>query len=233
MKHWKKLAMTAGAIGALGVAGSFGTFSAFTAADAKDVSVSSGTLKISGTFNLPDLTNLGTRESGWNCNSATGQPTGTSECWFGPDGKKPGEIIVTNTGSLPQDVYFDFDGPGGDAANPAATSSTNPLAESIIVDSSTTSDFTGPGDVASRLWIVNRRGPTKMFTLNAGDTAHFYYRFWLRESAPGQYANGDNELQGRSLNEHVTISAVEVGRDDLQIPQVVVGGTPRNWDFGA
>ncbi|HEY3020689.1 MAG TPA: hypothetical protein VGJ32_10870 [Solirubrobacteraceae bacterium] len=223
MKNLTKIGATVAAVGALGVAGSFGTFSAFTAAaPSHAVPVHSGTIKVDNEFALPDLTNLGTRDTEYNCNRDTGLPGTTekpntgSECWAGSNGKSAGHITVTNTGSLAQDVYIDFDGPGvADVSSPNVENS-NPLASNIIVDSSMDPDFTTLGWEATRLFRMNAAGPVKYFTLAAGEAKTVYFRAWLRERLAGAYPGGDNEMQDRSIdNEKVTVSAIEVGRTDL------------------
>jgi predicted ribosomally synthesized peptide with SipW-like signal peptide len=221
MKSWSKLAMTAGAIGAIGVAGSFGTFAAFTASESKSDTITSGTIKVQNDFALPDWQNLGTADTIW--------PGGTTT----PAYKKAGHITVKNTGSLAQDVYIDFDGPGVEDATSPNVESSDVLASNIIVDSSTSADYSTPGDDATRLYKLNRRGPTKVFTLEPGVEKTLFFRAFLRERAPGVYAGGDNEMQDKTLNEKVTVSAVEVGRDDVA-GQPVVGGPDdgKNYDYG-
>lgn len=251
MKQWSKLAMTAGAIGVIGVAGSFGTYSAFTAQSApKTVDVHSGTIKVDNQFALPDLTNLGTRDTSWNCDGNTGLPAAgkTSECWggAGPDAsKKAGFIQVQNTGSLPQDVYIDFDGVGKTGVTSPNLESGDVLADNIIIDSSEDEDFSTIGWAGTRLWVINRAGPTKYATLAPGEVKRFYFRAHLRERFPGVYAGGDNEMQDKTLSipETVTVSAVEAGRDDLLAPVVTPGneqGITQNpaddgkrYDYGA
>ena len=219
MKNWKKLAMTAGAVGALGVAGSFGTFSAFTDVHtAKTIAVTSGTLKVSDDFSNIDFTNLGTRDTLYNCNKDTGLPatpsapdTG-SECWAGNNDKHAGTITVTNTGSLPQDVYFDFDGPV--QKDPSQDRSLNEFAENVIVDSSDTSAFLpNTGYTAYRIWKLNNSGPRKWISnLAPGASQTIHFRAYLREPVE----RNDNTLQNQSLaGEQVTVSGVEVGRTDI------------------
>src|SRR4051812_2518612 len=139
MKNITKIGATAAAIGALGVAGSFGTFAAFTdAGTPQAVAVHSGTIKVQKDFALPGLNNLGTRDTTFTCDKDTGLPggTGASECAAGSAGKSAGSITVKNVGSLPQDVYIDFDGPGvADVSSPNVENS-NPLASNLILDSS-------------------------------------------------------------------------------------------------
>jgi predicted ribosomally synthesized peptide with SipW-like signal peptide len=214
----KKLALTAGAIGALGMAGSFGTFAAFTATETHTPTVSSGTIKVLNKFELPSLANLGTRETTFTCNGGTGlAPTGTqsggSECHAGADGKKAGYITVENTGTLPQDVYIDFDGPGvADATSPNVESS-NVLASNIIVDSSFDENFATLGWAATRLFVMNRAAPAKYFTLQPDTEKTVYFRAWLRERAAGQYPLGDNEMQNKQITDQkVIVTAVEEGR---------------------
>jgi predicted ribosomally synthesized peptide with SipW-like signal peptide len=214
----KKLALTAGAVAALGMAGSFGTFAAFTATETNTPAVTSGTIKVLNNFELPSLANLGTRETTFTCNGGTGlAPTGTqsggSECHAGADGKRAGEITVKNTGSLAQDVYIDFDGPGvADATSPNVESS-DVLASNIIVDSSFDEDFTTLGWAATRLFVMNRAAPAKYFTLEPGAEETVYFRAWLRERAAGQYPLGDNEMQDKTIaNQKVIVTAVEAGR---------------------
>jgi hypothetical protein len=249
MKQWSKLAMTAGAIGVIGVAGSFGTYSAFTAQNApKTVDVHSGTIKVDNNFQLPDLTNLGTRDTTWNCDGNTGRPTGSSECWggTGPDAsKRAGYIDVQNTGSLPQDVYVDFDGVGKTGVTSPNLESGDVIADNLIIDSSYDSDFSTVGDAGTRLWVLNRRGPSLVATLQPGQAKRIYYRAHLRERFPGIYPGGDNEMQDKALSipETVTVSAVEAGRDDLLVPAVTPGNEqgitkdPRDdgkrYDYGA
>ena len=56
------------------------------------------------------------------------------------------------------------------------------------------------GDVATRLWMLNRRGPSPVMTLNPGQSGRVYYRFWLRE----RFGGNDNSMQDLSIpNEKV------------------------------
>jgi hypothetical protein len=221
-----KLMLTAGAVGALGIAGSFGTFAAFTDVNpATTVPVTSGTIKVANNFQLPDLTNLGTRDTTWNCNSDNGttSPTGgSSECFGGDNGKRAGSIRVENTGTLPQDVYLDFDGVGNWGVSSPNVESGDVLADNIIIDSSFDSNFGTLLNAGTRLWVVNREGPAKVATLDVGQSKTIYFRAHLRERFPGTYPGGDNEMQGKTLSkpEKVTVSAVEVGRDDLLAPVI-------------
>jgi hypothetical protein len=218
MNNWTKVAATAAAIGALGVAGSYGTFATFTdPGSTKDVSVTSGTIKVSNNFQLPSLQNLGTRKTAWNCDGDTGLPVadGTKQCFAGAD-QNAGYIEVTNTGSLDQDVYVDFDGPAAtDVTSPNAENS-NPLASNIIINSSLDPDFSTLGWAGIRLFRINAAGPWKAMTIPAGESKKIYFQAHLRERFPGEYALGDNEMQGKILEgEKVTVSAIEVGRTDL------------------
>jgi hypothetical protein len=217
MKNWNKLAMTAGAIAAIGAAGSFGTFSAFTDSGSKDIPVSSGTLKIQNDFSLPSLENLGTRETKWNCDGDTGLPIvgGTKECFAGTD-QNAGRISVKNVGTLPQDVYIDFDGPGvADVSSPNVENS-NPLASNIIINSSLDADFAHLGWAGIRLFKLNAAGPWPVFTLQPNEEKTVYFQAHLRERFPGEYAAGDNAMQNLTIpNEKVTVSAIDAGQTDL------------------
>ena len=225
MKNWSKLAMSAGAIGVIGVAGSFGTFSAFTAAQTKTDTITTGTIRVSNDFQLPDWHNLGTSPT-----DRVGHAGGTTT----PEYKKAGSITVKNTGSLAQDVYLDFDGPGVEDQTSPNLGSTDVLADNIIMDSSLDADFSALGDEDTRLYKVNRRGPSEIFAnLQPGEQKTIYFRVYLRERLVNEYPLGDNEMQNKSINEKITVSAVEAGRDDLQIPSVNdASGNPQNWDFG-
>jgi len=221
MKNITKLGATAAAIGALGVAGSFGTFSAFTDAQTKDVAVTSGTLKVTNDFQLPKFENLGTRETTYTCDKDTGLPggTGASECAAGDAGKSAGHITVTNTGSLPQDVYIDFDGPAAtDVSSPNAENS-NVLASNIIMDSSNDANFTTLGWVATRLFKFNNSGPLPYIqNLEPGHSQTVYFRAWLRERQAGVYALGDNEMQNKSITgEKITVTGIETGHSDISM----------------
>jgi hypothetical protein len=244
MKNWSKLAMSAGAIGVIGVAGSFGTFSAFTAANPSHaVNVASGTIEVSNDFQLPDLSNLGTRDTTWSCNGDTGVAAGTSECFGGVGedaSKSAGSIVVENTGSLPQDVYVDFDGVGKTGVASPNLESGDVLADNIIIDSSTNAHFDTRIDAGTRLWVINRAGPRKFLTLQPGESQRIYFRAHLRERSSVNpdgspvYPDGDNAMQGQHLSipEKVTVSAVEVGRDDLLAP-VIQPGQQQGYNGGS
>ena len=235
-----KLILTAGAVGAIGIAGSFGTFAAFTDVNPSEtVNVASGTLEVDNNFALPDLTKLGTRDTTWTCNSTDGtaSPAGSSQCFGGDADKRAGSITVTNTGSLPQDVYLDFDGVGKIGVTSPNAESGDVLADNIIIDSAFDENFTTPGHRGTRLWVINRGGPAQYATLQPNDSTTIYFRAHLRERFAGQYAGGDNELQNKTLSipQKVTVSATEVGRDDLLAPLVTLDtslGVPKSADVG-
>jgi hypothetical protein len=240
---YKKALLTVGAVGVLGTVGSFGTFAAFTDTNpSTTVPVRSGTIIVDNQFDLPDLTNLGTRDTTFTCPGATGTNpgTGSSECWggVGPDAsKRAGFIKVENTGSLPQDVYVDFDGVGKIGTTSPNVESGDPIADNLIIDSSFDPNFGTLGHAATRLWVINRAGPTKYATLQPGQSQTIYFRAHLRERIAGVYAGGDNELQDKvlSIPQKVTVSAVEVGRDDLLAPAITAGtdqGFPLGTDLG-
>jgi len=216
MRNWKKLAMTAGAIGAIGAAGSFGTFSAFTDAQTQDIPVSSGTLKVDNNFQLPSLANLGTRETKWNCDGNTGLPVdgGTKECFAGSD-QNSGSITVKNVGSLPQDVYIDFDGPAAEDVSSPNVENSNPLASNIILNTSLDADFSQLGWAGIRLYRLNNAGPWKAFSLAAGDEKTIYFQAHLRERSPGVYTGGDNAMQNLTIpDEKVTVTAIDPNQTD-------------------
>jgi hypothetical protein len=205
--QFKKALLTAGAVGVLGTAGTFGTFAAFTATDAKDLTVTSGTVQIENTVDFASLANLGTSDQ------SMGTLTNADHTALD---KQTGSITIKNTGSLPQDFYIDFDGPGVADQTSPNVGSTNLLAENIKVDTSGDA-FTTQWDDGTRLWQLNRRGLTRYFAnVPAGESRTLSLKYWLRERVPTEYAGGDNEMQGLSLsNEKVTVKAIEAGADDF------------------
>lgn len=231
---YKKALLTVGAVGVLGTAGSFGTFAAFTDTNntPQTFTAGAGTLIVDNDFDLPDLTELGTREtSAYNCNRTTGLPgtpefpnTG-SECWAGSTGKRAGSITITNAGTVPQDVYLDFDGP---------IAADNLLAENIIIDTSDADTFLPEtGHTATRLRTINNAGPTlSVQNLAAGATKTIHFRAWLRER-PAAIVNGDNLMQDLEITEKITVGGIEVGRDDLLTPLITTGAdTGKRLDYG-
>ena len=215
--QFKKALLTAGAVGVLGTAGTFGTFAAFTATDAKDLTVTSGTVKIDNNVDFASLANLSTADL------SVGTLAGADHS---ATPKETGTITITNTGSLPQDFYIDFDGPGVQDMTSPNTGSTNLLAENIKVDTSG-DNFTTQWDDGTRLWQLNRRGLTKYFSaVPPNESRTLSLKYWLRERAVSEYPGGDNEMQGKTLSgEKVTVKAIEAGADDF------AGET--GYDYGA
>ena len=213
---FKKAILTAGAVGVLGTAGTFGTFAAFTASDAKDLTVTSGTVKIENTVDFASLANLGTSDL------SMGTLTGADQT---ATNKKTGSITIKNTGSLPQDFYIDFDGPGQQDMSSPNTGNLDVLAENIKVDTSG-DGFTTQWDSGTRLWQLNRRGLTRYFAnVPAGESRTLSLKYWLRERPVAEYGD-DNQMQGKTLaGEKVTVKAIEAGADDF------AGQT--GYDYGA
>lgn len=221
--QFKKALLTAGAVGVLGTAGTFGTFAAFTASESTPLTVEAGTVKIKNTIDFTKLATLGTADK------SNGPSDDTAQYDLTATPKQQGSITVENTGTQPQDIYIDFDGPGvQDMVDPYKGSS-NLLAENIKVDSSFDPNFGQLLDNGTRLWQLNRRGLSQYFAaVPKGESRTLYFRFWLRERRVDLFPTGDNAMQGLKLdNQNVTVKAVEAGHDDL-----APTATP-NYDFGS
>jgi predicted ribosomally synthesized peptide with SipW-like signal peptide len=203
--QYKKMLLTVGAVGALGVAGSFGTYAAFTdELPAQESQFKTGLVKVTGGFNMPDVSSLATQEPA-----------------------RAGDITVTNTGTEPINVYMDWDGPVGTIKSDGAPSPTNKtffsddvLAENIQVDTSYNSDFTGPGDDKTRLWKINDRGLSALYdltgskiVLNPGQSKTVFFRVRLREQGPNAWGSNsdDNVMQGKAVVESIKVKAIEAG----------------------
>lgn len=205
--QYKKMLLTVGAVGALGVAGSFGTYAAFTdELPAQESQFKTGLVKVTGGFNMPDVSSLATQEPA-----------------------RAGDITITNTGTEPINVYMDWDGPVGTLKSDGAPSPTNKtffsddvLAENILVDSSYDAGFTQLLDDKTRLWKLNDRNLSPLIettagfpktVLNPGQSKTLFFRVRLREQGPNAYgANADdNVMQGKALVESIKVKAIEAG----------------------
>jgi predicted ribosomally synthesized peptide with SipW-like signal peptide len=198
--QYKKMLLTVGAVGALGVAGSFGTYAAFTdELPAQSTQFKTGTVKVTGGFQMPDVSSLGTQEP-----------------------KRAGHMTVQNTGTEPINVYMDWDGPVGNIkqdGNGGAFFSDDVLAENIEVDSSYDSNFATLGDNKTRLWQVNNRGllplpgPSGNLVLEPGQAPTVDFRVNLREQGPNAYGQNldDNVMQGKAIVETIRVKAIEAG----------------------
>jgi hypothetical protein len=208
MKTWTKLAMTAGAIGALGIAGSFGTFSAFTASTPDYQSqFKTGSVSVDNAFSMPDASNL-----------ATLNPVSA------------GHITFTNTGTEPQNVWIDFDGPTGNITTQQNSNGTttpltdDPLVDNVIVDSSYDADFAHLLDDKTRLFRINNRGlsplpdpanpTTQALVIAPGASKTLYLRVNLRHRLDG---GDDNVNQLKAVTETVHVKAIEAGGTDFLV----------------
>jgi hypothetical protein len=228
---YKKALLTVGAIGVLGTAGSFGTFAAFTdALPAEESVIDTGDIEITGTFAIPDISNL-----------VTGDPA------------QPQSMTITNTGDRASQIWIDQDGPVGnltDLLGPAGGFSDNLLAENLIVtasydvldsgDNVIVNDF--PLDQSTRLWKVNRRGLAPVpgvgttsatnvqpLALQPGQKLVISSTVNLRE-------RGANGLDDAGLN--VDTSALDNAMQNLSINQTlhvraIEATTQAQQDFGA
>jgi predicted ribosomally synthesized peptide with SipW-like signal peptide len=232
----KKALITAGAVGALGVAGSFGTYAAFTdQLPAQESQFKTGTVEVTGGFNMPDLSSLGTQEPA-----------------------RAGSMTIENTGTEPVHVYVDWDGPVGTlqadgvpGPGNAVFFSDNVLAENILVDSSYQSDFhlhddniakNEDGDAATRLWKINDRTMSPLRDIAAGfpktilqpgQSKTIYFRVRLREQGPnawGQNAD-DNVMQGQAINETLKVAAIEAGSSTRGLPAGAVEVPQGDLDY--
>ena len=217
MKTWSKIAMTAGAIGALGVAGSFGTFSAFTATTPDyQTQFKTGSVKVDNEFSMPDASNL-----------ATLNPVSA------------GYIKFTNTGTEPQNIWIDFDGPTGNITNQQNSNGTvtpltdDALLDNIIVDTSYDQNFASLLDDKTRLFRINNRGLSPLpdavnplsgpLTIPAGQSKTLFLRVNLRHRIDG---GDDNANQLKAVTETIHVKAIEAGGTDFGTygPQPADGG---------
>ena len=222
----KKALATAGAVAALGALGGFGTFAAFTdQLPAQQTQFKTGTVKVTGGFNMPDASSLGTQEPA-----------------------RAGSMTIKNTGTEPVNAFVDWDGPVGnikcdgvcDRNTNKTAFSDDPLAENIIVDSSYDADFAHLLDDNTRLWKLNDRnlfplldGGLNKLVLQPGQERTLYFRVRLREQGPnawGQNAD-DNVMQGKAANETINVKAIEAGTSYRGLGDVTAGsdGLPQGW----